>query len=79
MKPEPAKKAAERLGLLALSEAETKSLVEKAIKENPNAVNDVKAGKEKAMQFLVGQVIRASKGRAKEKTVLELLDIALKQ
>jgi aspartyl-tRNA(Asn)/glutamyl-tRNA(Gln) amidotransferase subunit B len=79
MKPEPAKKTAERLGLLALSEAETKSLVEKAIKENPNAVNDVKSGKEKAIQFLVGQVIRASKGRAKEKTVLELLDIALKQ
>jgi len=74
MKPEPAKKAAERLGLLALSETETKAIVEKAIKDNPTAVNDVKLGKEKAIQFLVGQVIRASRGRAKEKIVLELLN-----
>ncbi|MEM4239626.1 MAG: Asp-tRNA(Asn)/Glu-tRNA(Gln) amidotransferase subunit GatB [Candidatus Woesearchaeota archaeon] len=79
MKPEPARKAAERLGLLALSQQETKALVEKAVKENPAAVNDIKSGKEKAMQFLVGQVIRASKGRAKEKDVLELLKAALKQ
>jgi aspartyl-tRNA(Asn)/glutamyl-tRNA(Gln) amidotransferase subunit B len=79
MKPEPAKKAAERLGLLALGEKETKALVEKVVKENPKAVDDVKAGTEKAMQFLVGQVIRASKGRAKEQVVLELLKTALKQ
>lgn len=77
--PAPAKQVAEKLGLLALGEKETKGLVDKVIKENVNAVNDVKAGKEKAIQFLVGQVIRASKGRAKEKVVLELLKNALKQ
>ncbi len=79
VRPAPAKETAEKLGLLALPDDETKALVEKALKENPAAVSDVKAGKEKALQFLVGQVIRASKGRAKEKAVLEFLKKSLKQ
>ncbi len=79
VRPGPAKQVAEKLGLLALGEKETKELVDKVINENQNAVKDLKAGKEKALQFLVGQVIRASKGRAQEKTVLELLKTELKQ
>ncbi|MEM4253799.1 MAG: Asp-tRNA(Asn)/Glu-tRNA(Gln) amidotransferase subunit GatB [Candidatus Woesearchaeota archaeon] len=77
--PAPARQLAEKLGLLALGEKETEEIVEKVIKENPQAVSDVKRGKEKAMQFLVGQVIRASQGRAKEQAVLALLKNALKQ
>ena len=77
VRPAPARQAAEKLGLLALGDKETRDLVEKVIKDNPNAVKDVKEGKEKAVQFLVGQVIRASKGRAKETVVLELLKKAL--
>jgi aspartyl-tRNA(Asn)/glutamyl-tRNA(Gln) amidotransferase subunit B len=79
LKPQPARPLAQKLGLLALSKDETKKLVEQALKDSPQAVSDVKAGKGKAVQFLVGQVIRLSKGRAKEQDVLALLKKALDQ
>src|SRR5659263_666175 len=37
---------------------------EEAIKENPAAVADFKAGKEKALNSLVGVVMKKTKGRA---------------
>jgi aspartyl-tRNA(Asn)/glutamyl-tRNA(Gln) amidotransferase subunit B len=79
VKPQPARALAQKLSLLALSKAETKKLVAQVVNEQPQAVADVKAGKEKATQFLVGQVIRLSKGRAQEQDVLALLKEALNQ
>ena len=38
--------------------------VEQAIEENPNAVTDYKNGKENAVNFLVGQVMRLTRGKA---------------
>jgi len=35
-----------------------------AIKDNPKAVSDYRAGKETALKFLVGQVMRTTRGRA---------------
>jgi len=35
------------------------------IKENPRSVEDFNEGKEKALHYLVGQVMRYTKGRAK--------------
>jgi aspartyl-tRNA(Asn)/glutamyl-tRNA(Gln) amidotransferase subunit B len=43
------------------------------IEENPAVVADYKGGKEAALQFLMGQVMRQSKGKANPKMVLELL------
>lgn len=45
------------LGLLA-------TVIETIISENPNAVEDYKKGKQNAVMFLVGQVMRQMKGKA---------------
>ncbi len=44
-----------------------------AIKENPQAVADYKAGKEKALNSLVGVVMKKTKGRADARKVREVL------
>ncbi|MDP2766745.1 MAG: Asp-tRNA(Asn)/Glu-tRNA(Gln) amidotransferase subunit GatB [Candidatus Methanoperedens sp.] len=44
-----------------------------AIKENPQAVADYKAGKEKALNSLVGAVMMKTKGRADARAVREVL------
>ncbi|MBA7613934.1 Aspartyl/glutamyl-tRNA(Asn/Gln) amidotransferase subunit B [subsurface metagenome] len=49
------------------------------IKNNTQAVADYKAGKAPALQFLVGQVMRATKGRANPKVVNELLKQKLEE
>ena len=46
---------------------------EEAIKENPAAVADFKAGKEKALNSLVGVVMKKTKGRADARAVREIL------
>ncbi|RJP30226.1 MAG: Asp-tRNA(Asn)/Glu-tRNA(Gln) amidotransferase subunit GatB [Actinobacteria bacterium] len=47
--------------------------IEEAIRENPASVEDYRKGKEKALGFLVGQVMRKTKGRANPQLVNELL------
>lgn len=44
-----------------------------AIKENPKVVEDVKSGNDKAINFLVGQVMRKTRGTASAEEVLKLL------
>jgi aspartyl-tRNA(Asn)/glutamyl-tRNA(Gln) amidotransferase subunit B len=48
-------------------------VITQVIQENPQAVADFKAGKETAIKFLVGQVMKATTGRANPKLVNELL------
>lgn len=47
--------------------------VDQAIAENPKSVADFKSGKEAAIQFLVGQVMRMSRGKANPQMVAQLL------
>jgi aspartyl-tRNA(Asn)/glutamyl-tRNA(Gln) amidotransferase subunit B len=47
--------------------------VEEAIKENPKSVSAYKAGKDSALMFLVGQVMKKSQGKANPKMVQEIL------
>lgn len=47
-----------------LDEATMISLCEQAVESNPNAVNDYKNGKEKAIKSLVGFVMKNSRGKA---------------
>lgn len=47
--------------------------IDEAIKNNPVSVGDYKGGKTAALQFLVGQVMKISKGRANPKIAIELL------
>ena len=44
-----------------------------AIEENPKAVEDYKNGEEKALNFIVGQVMRKTKGKASPKEVNEII------
>ncbi|MEM7395272.1 MAG: Asp-tRNA(Asn)/Glu-tRNA(Gln) amidotransferase subunit GatB, partial [Verrucomicrobiota bacterium] len=47
--------------------------VDQVIAENPKSVDDFKGGKKNAIQFLVGQVMRLSKGKAEPKMVAETI------
>lgn len=52
---------------------ELREVVRGAIKENERAVADYRAGKETAIKFLMGQVMRETRSRANPQTVQELL------
>jgi len=61
-------------GLSQISDTqEVKEVVGQVFEANPKAVADFKAGKEQALKFLVGQVMKATRGRANPKLVNELL------
>jgi len=53
--------------------AELDALIAKAIAENPSVVTDYKGGKENAIMFLVGSVMKESKGKANPQMVKEML------
>ena len=60
----PSEIAAE-MGLVGVVEDDTVlSAVKQAIEENPSAVSDFFEGKSKALNFLVGQVMRITRGKA---------------
>lgn len=55
----------EEKGLVQISdEGAIKGIVEAVVAANPQSVEDYKAGKQKAIGFLVGQVMKESKGKA---------------
>ena len=56
---------------------EIESYVSQVIEENPQQVADFKAGKEKALNSLVGQVMRLTKGTANPTQVNEMLKTKL--
>jgi aspartyl-tRNA(Asn)/glutamyl-tRNA(Gln) amidotransferase subunit B len=61
-------------GLSQISDtAELEKIVLEVINSNVRPVADFKAGKEEALKFLVGQVMRATKGRANPQLVNEVL------
>jgi aspartyl-tRNA(Asn)/glutamyl-tRNA(Gln) amidotransferase subunit B len=64
----------EEKGLKQIDDADAiYELVLKIIKENPKPVEDYRSGNKKAMTFFVGQVMKATKGKANPKTVNELV------
>lgn len=52
---------------------EIESLVDKVVLENPQSIVDYKAGRDKAFGFLVGQVMKLSRGKASPQVVNDLL------
>jgi len=52
---------------------EIRNVVRQAISENAKAVTDYKAGKEQALTFITGQVMKITKGRANPTMVTEIL------
>lgn len=76
---EDAEECAQRLNLLVNeNEDEILNIVLDVIKNNPNAVQDYKNGNERTMTFFMGQVMKASKGRAKPDVVMKLVKDNLK-
>jgi aspartyl-tRNA(Asn)/glutamyl-tRNA(Gln) amidotransferase subunit B len=53
--------------------SELNDVVVKVIEENPNAVEDYKSGKKNALAFLIGQTMKATKGKANPKLLTEIL------
>lgn len=70
----PPKTIVEEQGLVQISdEGAILEVVDRVIAANPQSVADYKAGKEKAIGFLVGQVMRETKGKANPGLVNKLI------
>lgn len=55
------------------AEDEIGALVDQVLSENPQSIADFKAGREKAFAFLVGQIMKMTRGKASPKVVNDLL------
>ncbi len=68
----------EKYGLGQISdEAELEALAARVVAEHPAQVEQYRAGKQQVLGFFVGQVMKATQGRANPKLVNELLRKAL--
>ncbi len=66
------------LGLAQISDSgELQKIIDDVIAGNAKSVADYKSGKENALQFLLGQVMRQTKGKANPQTAAELLKQSL--
>jgi aspartyl-tRNA(Asn)/glutamyl-tRNA(Gln) amidotransferase subunit B len=71
--------AIETLGLKQMNDAgELEAIVDAVLAANAKSVDEFRAGKEKALQALVGQTMKASQGKANPAQVNELLRKKLK-
>ena len=59
-------------------EGEIKALVTKILEANPQSIADYKAGKDRALGFLVGQAMKETKGKANPKILNEMFLEGLK-
>jgi len=60
-------------------ENELLNVIDKVIKENPKSIEDFNQGKENALNYLMGQVMRITKGRAKPDFVFNALKQSIKK
>ena len=64
----------EEKGLKVVSdEGALRQVIQEILDKNPQSVADYKAGKQKAMGFVVGQTMRAMKGKADPAVVNQLV------
>ncbi len=69
----------EEKGLKQITDTgELEKIIKEIIDKNPRPVGDYKNGKETALQFLVGQVMAQTKGRANPEMVIKILRKLLK-
>jgi len=68
------KQVVEEKGLLQISdESEIENIIEQVIAENPKPVQEYQEGRKKAIGFLVGQVMKLTKGKANPRLANEIL------
>jgi aspartyl-tRNA(Asn)/glutamyl-tRNA(Gln) amidotransferase subunit B len=71
--PSDPRKLLQKLGLKRLKPAELRAAITKAIRANPGAVKDYRAGKEEALHFLAGKAMELTRGRADPRKIVKLL------
>ena len=70
-----AEKIIEEKGLVQVQdEGAIKAIVEEIVNANPQSIEDFKNGKDRAFGFMVGQVMKASRGKANPQIVNKLLN-----
>ena len=72
-KPENINKIIKKLGFDGISEKELKTIIKEVLKTEKSAVEDYKQGKQKSLQFLIGQVIRKTKGQGNAKEITKII------
>lgn len=71
---------AEEMGLIGVVEEDVvQKAVKQSIEENPEAVSDYYQGKKKALNFLMGQVMRITRGKADPGETCKLLEEELRK
>ena len=77
---QPAAAIIQAQGLTQISDtAELEAVVRQVLEDHPKPVADLVAGKKKAQGFLMGQVMRATRGKANPKVVAQLIQKCLPQ
>jgi aspartyl-tRNA(Asn)/glutamyl-tRNA(Gln) amidotransferase subunit B len=77
---EPPAAIIERKGLAQVSDAvELAAIVERVLDENPKQVNEYLGGKEQLFKWLLGQVMRATRGKANPQVATEALKTSLQR
>ena len=72
-------KLAEQKGLLqTVNTEDIMKFIAQVVSENPAAVEDIKAGQEKAIGYLVGQVMKLSQGKTNPEVAKQLISDHLK-
>ena len=78
--PEDPEKITKDNGWIQISDqGEIEKIVKEILEANPQSIADYKAGKDRALGFLVGQAMKATKGKANPKMLNELFIEELKK
>jgi aspartyl-tRNA(Asn)/glutamyl-tRNA(Gln) amidotransferase subunit B len=73
-KKKPAKELAEKMGLFeTISDAEILKILAEVAKANPKVADDYRARPDKVLPFIIGQVMKQTRGKAKSEDALRLL------
>lgn len=70
---------AKSMGLFQISdETELEKVVDQVVAENPDVIRDIQKGEQKAVGFLIGQIMQKTKGRANPSLATDILEKKLK-
>ncbi len=79
-KPEDPEEIVKKNGWIQISDENAiKAVVQKVLENNPQSVTDYKAGKDKALGYLVGQAMKETKGKANPQMLNKLFVEELKK
>ena len=75
----PVEKILENHGVREMSEEELSEIINKVLENNEQSVSDYKKGNERAIKYLMGQIMKETKGNANPNTIVEKLELKLKE